>query len=62
MVILMLKIIKKIIFSFLLLFGLNTTLKYVGIIIPINFINLLITYWLGGFGVLSLIILKLFII
>lgn len=62
MVIIMFKIIKKIIFSFLLLFGLNTTLKYVGIIIPINFINLLITYCLGGFGVLSLIILKLFII
>ena len=35
------KILKKIIFSFLLLFGLNTMLKYVGIIIPINFINLL---------------------
>ena len=33
------KILKKLIFSFLLLFGLNTMLKYIGIIIPINYIN-----------------------
>ena len=56
------KILKKLIFSFLLLFGLNTMLKYVGIIIPINYINLLVTYFLGGFGIISLIIIKFFII
>jgi len=56
------KILKKLIFSFLLLFGLNTMLKYVGIIIPINYINLMITYLFGAFGIISLIIIKFFVI
>ena len=53
---------KELIFSFLLLFGLNTMLKYVGIIIPINYINLMVTYFLGAFGIISLIIIKFFVI
>lgn len=56
------KILKKIVFSFLLLYGLNTTLAGLGILIPINYINIGITYFLGPFGILSLIIIKLFII
>ena len=58
----LIKIFKKLIFSFLLLFGLNSMLKYVGIIIPINAINISITYFLGGFGIIALIIIKLFIV
>ena len=53
---------KKIVFSFLLLYGLNITLSRMGVLIPINFINFLITYFLGPFGILSLIIIKIFII
>ncbi len=53
---------KKIVFSFLLLYGLNITLSRMGVLIPINFINILITYFLGPFGILSLIIIKIFII
>lgn len=54
--------VKKIAFSFLLLYGLNITLSRMGILIPINFINILITYSLGPFGILSLIIIKIFVI
>ena len=45
-----------------MLYGLNVMLKYVNIIIPINIINIIITYFLGGFGVLELVIIKLLII
>ena len=58
----LIKVLKKLIFSFLLLFGLNTMLKYIGIIIPINYINLMVTYFLGAFGIISLIIIKFFVI
>ena len=58
----LIKVLKKLIFSFLLLFGLNTMLKYVGIIIPINYINLMVTYFLGALGFISLIIIKFFVI
>ena len=37
-------------------------LKYVGIIIPINYINLMITYLFGAFGIIYLIIIKFFVI
>jgi len=56
------KIFKRLVFSFMLLFGLNVMLKYVGVLIPINFYNLAITYFLGTFGIMALIILKFFVI
>ena len=55
-------VIRKLVFSFLMLYGLNVMLKYVNVIIPINIINIIITYFLGGFGVLALVIIKLLII
>jgi pro-sigmaK processing inhibitor BofA len=55
-------IIKKLIFSFFLLFGLNTIIKSLGIIIPINVINVLIVTILGIPGLISILLIKLFII
>lgn len=55
------KIIKKIIFSFLLLFSLNISVSKLGMIIPINWFNLSITTILGVPGLIGLIVMKLFV-
>ena len=54
-------LLKKIIFSFLLLFSLNLSIKSFGIIIPINMFNILIISILGIPGILGLIVLKIFL-
>ena len=56
------KLLKKLIFSFLLLFGLNVMIKALGIIIPINVYNVGLITLLGISGLISLIIIKLFIL
>lgn len=55
-------ILKRLIYVFFLLFGINMTLQYLGIIIPINCFSLIVTYILGVFGAFALIIIKMFII
>ena len=54
-------ILKKIIFAFLLLYSLNISIKSFGIIIPINIFNIMVTTILGVPGIVCLVILKLFI-
>ena len=56
------RIIRRIIFSFMLLFGLNVMIKSMGIIIPINIINVIFISILGVPGLVVLLIIKLFII
>lgn len=48
------KILKKIVFSFGIIYGINVVLKNVGIYIPINIITIGITSVLGVPGLLSL--------
>ncbi|MBE6159183.1 MAG: transcriptional regulator [Firmicutes bacterium] len=55
-------ILKRIIFAFLLLYSLNLSIKSFGIIIPINIFNIMVTTILGVPGIVCLVILKLFII
>lgn len=47
-------ILKKIVFSFGIIYGINVVLKNVGIYIPINIITIGITSFLGVPGLLSL--------
>jgi inhibitor of the pro-sigma K processing machinery len=54
-------ILKRIIFAFLLLYSLNISIKSFGIIIPINIFNIIVTTILGVPGIVCLVILKLFI-
>jgi inhibitor of the pro-sigma K processing machinery len=54
-------ILKRIIFAFLLLYSLNISIKSFGIIIPINIFNIMVTTILGVPGIVCLVILKLFI-
>ena len=56
------RIIRRIVFSFMLLFGLNVMIKSMGIIIPINIINVIFISILGVPGLVVLLIIKLFII
>ena len=55
-------ILKKLITSFLFLFGLNVIIKSLGIIIPINIFNICLVALLGVPGILSMLIIKIFII
>ena len=55
-------ILKRIIFAFLLLYSLNISIKSFGIMIPINIFNIMVTTILGVPGIVCLVILKLFII
>ena len=55
-------ILKRIIFAFLLLYSLNISIKSFGIMIPINIFNIIVTTILGVPGIVCLVILKLFII
>ncbi len=55
-------VLKKIIFAFLLLFSLNLSIKSLGIVIPINLFNITVVSILGVPGIISLIILKVFVI
>ncbi len=55
-------ILKRIIFAFLLLYSLNLSIKSFGIMIPINIFNIMVTTILGVPGIVCLVILKLFII
>lgn len=48
-------IIKKVIFSFSIIYGLNVLLKNTGICIPINYITVLLTTILGVPGLISVI-------
>ena len=54
--------IKKLIFSFMLLYGLNTMIKSLGIILPINIFNVFIVSFLGVPGLMVLVIIRMFII
>ena len=56
------KLIRKVIFSFMLLFSLNVMIKSVGIILPINVLNVLVITFLGIPGLIVLLIIKMFII
>jgi len=47
-------ILKKIVFAFGIIYGLNIILKNVGVYIPINIITLAITSFLGVPGLLSI--------
>lgn len=47
-------IIKKIVFAFGVLYGINIMLTNIGIIVPINFLTILIGTILGTPGILSL--------
>ena len=55
-------VLKRVIFAFLLLYSLNISIKSFGIIIPINIFNIMVTTILGIPGIVCLVILKLFII
>jgi len=57
-----LKLVKKIIFSFCLLFGLNVVIKSLGIIIPINVLNVLLVTFLGVPGLIGILLIKVLII
>lgn len=48
------RILKKIVFAFGIIYGVNVMLKNIGIYIPINIITILITSFLGTPGLLSL--------
>ena len=47
-------LLKKIVFAFGILYGVNVLLKKVGIYMPINYITLTVTTFLGVPGLLSL--------
>jgi len=47
-------ILKKIVFAFGIIYGINVVLKSVGIYIPINIITIAITSFLGVPGLLSI--------
>ena len=47
-------VLKKVVFAFGIIYGINVILKSVGIYIPINLITLVITAFLGVPGLLSL--------
>ena len=55
------KVVRKVIFAFLVLYGLNVILSSVSFNIPINLVTLSIGTILGIPGILVLIILKLMI-
>jgi hypothetical protein len=55
-------IIKKLLFSFFLLFGLNVMIKSLGIILPINWVNIIAITILGIPGLIGLLTIKMFII
>ena len=55
------KVVRKVIFAFLVLYGLNVILSSVSFNIPINLVTLSIGTLLGIPGILVLIILKLMI-
>jgi hypothetical protein len=55
-------IIKRLLFSFFLLFGLNVMIKSLGIILPINWFNIVTITILGIPGLIGLLIIKMFII
>ena len=55
------KVVRKVIFAFLVLYGLNVILSSVSFNIPINFVTLSIGTILGIPGIVVLIILKLMI-
>ena len=59
MIIIIIKLIKKLIYAFLLLFSLNISLKSFGIYFPINYANIILTTLLGLPGLLSIFIVKL---
>ncbi len=48
------KVLKRVVFAFGVLYGINIILKNVGVYIPINYITLSVTTFLGVPGVLSL--------
>ena len=52
-------ILKKVVYAFLLLFGLNLSIRSFGINIPINEANIAITALLGAPGLLSIFIIKI---
>ena len=54
-------ILKRLIYSFLLLFSLNVSLKAFGTTIPINELNIAITTVLGIPGLICLFLIKIFI-
>ena len=56
---LLLKIFKRLIYAFILLFSLNISIKKLGIIFPINIFNIFIVSILGIPGLICLIIIKL---
>ena len=47
-------ILKKLVFAFGIIYGINVMLKNVGICLPINLITILITSFLGVPGLISL--------
>ena len=49
------KVVKKVIFAFVVLYGLNVIISSINIFIPINFFTLTIVAFLGVPGLLSLI-------
>jgi pro-sigmaK processing inhibitor BofA len=55
-------VLKKYITAFIFLFGLNVVIKSLGIIIPINIFNVSLVAILGIPGILSILVIKLFII
>ncbi|MBR1417154.1 MAG: pro-sigmaK processing inhibitor BofA family protein [Bacilli bacterium] len=52
-------VLKRVIYSFLLLFSLNISIKSFGIIIPINIANILVTTLLGVPGLICLFLIKI---
>jgi pro-sigmaK processing inhibitor BofA len=55
-------VLKKYITAFIFLFGLNVVIKSLDIIIPINIFNVSLVAILGIPGILSILVIKLFII
>ena len=52
-------VLKRVIYAFLLLFSLNISIKTFGITIPINEVNILLTAFLGVPGLLCLVLVKI---
>jgi len=56
------KIIKRLIFSFVILYTVGMVLNFLNIFVPINIYTLLVTYFLGFPGVISVVMIFIFLL
>jgi len=56
------KIVKKIIFSFAVLYTIGIILNFLGIVVPINLFTILVVASLGFPGVISLVMVYIFLL